>query len=854
MIKPVATVRVKPKLPKPLFKLEALANNLYWSWEKDAVRLFRRMDPEIWEATGHNPIKLLGDISQDRLQKLANDSSFIAYLDEVNAGFEAYMKDTNTWYKKNYKQFKQHPIIAYFSMEFGITECIMNYSGGLGILSGDHMKSASDLDLPLVGVGLLYQEGYFQQYLNSDGWQQERYPINDFPNLPMSLETDKDGNVIKISVPLPGRSLYAQIWKVQVGRVALYLLDSNVPENALAEDRNLTDRLYGGDRRTRIRQEILMGIGGIRALEVLGLRPDICHMNEGHSAFLLLERIRQLMNERNLSFHQARQIAASALVFTIHTPVPAGLERFGFDLIDEHFSDYIKEVGITRDEFIDLARESMGDNELFSMSVMALKNSFGANGVAQLHGVVSRDMWQWVYPDLDTHEIPIDAITNGVHAKTWTAYEMGMVFDRYLGPEWREDASNPKVWEKVENIPDSELWKTHSRRRERLVGFARRRLRHQLENQGVSQTEVEEATEVLNPDILTIGFARRFATYKRATLIFSDLERLNKLLNDPDRPVQFLFAGKAHPHDNEGKKLIQKIYNISRMPEFRHRLVFLENYDMEVGRYLVQGVDVWLNNPRRPKEASGTSGMKVIYNGGLNCSILDGWWDEAYSTDTGWAIGNGELYSEDLLEFQDQIESQALYNVLEKDIIPLFYRRGRDGVPRQWITKVKSSMRILAPFFTTRRMVKEYAEHFYMPNYQRLLEFNKNPDAMLSYANWRNDIEHMWQQVKIEEVKTDLAEVAVGSKAEIETIVQLGSLKPKDVCVQLYFGNLDSKGNIVDGKSTNMELAEELGNGSYRYKTQHIYNRSGEEGLSVRVLPHHEFLYTNFLPHMVTWA
>ena len=512
------------------------------------------------------------------------------------------MRAEDSWFARRFGHLERPPVIAYFSMEFGLTECLQNYSGGLGVLSGDHLKSASDLNIPLVGVGILYQEGYFQQYLNADGYQLELYPLNDYVNLPVKLQTDAAGAPLKISIPLPGRDVMAQIWKVQVGRVSLYLLDTNIDDNVRPEDRNLTDRLYGGDRRTRFRQEMLLGIGGVRLLRALEIKADIYHMNEGHSAFLLLERIRQSMREDGLTFEQAQALTAAGSVFTVHTPVPAGLERFGFDLIDEHFTDLMTELGLSRDQFLDLGRENMGHYELFSMSVMALKLSSGTNGVAQLHGAVSRAMWNWMYPGVPEHEVPIGAITNGIHVQTWVSQEMAQLFDRYLDPAWREEESRPEVWEGVKSIPDAELWRTHVRRRERLVAFARDRLRLQLQRRGMSQTEIESADEVLNPDALTIGFARRFATYKRATLIFRDLGRLRRLVTDAERPVQFIFAGKAHPHDNEGKEFIRTIVNVARDHDFRNSVVFLENYDMNVARYMVQGVDVWLNTPRRPKK------------------------------------------------------------------------------------------------------------------------------------------------------------------------------------------------------------------------------------------------------------
>lgn len=855
MIKPVARINVIPNLPASLERLQEVAYNLRWAWDHESIALFRRLDPDLWRATERNPVWMLGLISQERLAAAAEDPAFMAHYNRVCASFDAYMSATNTWFDKQYAA-DSKPIIAYFSMEFGLAECLQNYSGGLGVLSGDHLKSASDLGIPLVGVGLLYQEGYFHQYLNADGYQQESYPINDYANQPVTLQRDGDGNPIKISVPMPGRELYAVIWKVQVGRVPLYLLDTNIPENTRDEDRDLTDRLYGGDRRTRIRQEILMGIGGIRALDALGLRPTICHMNEGHSAFLALERTRQLMEEHDLTFTQAAEIAKAGNVFTTHTPVPAGLERFGFDLIDEHFTHYYPTLGLSRDEFLDLGRENMGDYELFSMAVLALKLSAASNGVAQLHGAVSRRMWQWVFPGVPEHEVPIGSITNGIHVQTWISDEMSDLFDRYLDPSWREEESRPEIWQTVEVIPDSELWRTHERRRQRLVTFTRNRLRVQLENRGASRSEIEAASEVLNPDALTIGFARRFATYKRATLMFRDLDRLDRILNNPDYPVQIIFAGKAHPHDTAGKEFIREIVNIARLERFRHNIVFLENYDMNVARYLVQGVDVWLNNPRRPKEASGTSGMKVIYNGGLNCSILDGWWAEGYDPAVGWAIGNGEEYPEHEAEHQDYVENQALYNVLERDIIPLFYTRERDGMPREWIAKVKNSMQELAPFFNTHRMVQEYTDHYYMPvctTLQALVADDMREG--LALAAWRDKLQKAWNKIRVKSVELSEDHVKVGKEFAVQAMIDLGDLTPDDVQVQLYYGQLTTHGEIgPQGEVVDMQSASANGSGSYKFTARMLYNTSGERGISVRVLPRHQHLNTPFQPGFITWA
>ncbi|MCE2472711.1 MAG: alpha-glucan family phosphorylase [Anaerolineae bacterium] len=855
MVQPVARVNVAPKLPLQLRRLHELTYNLCWTWDHEAISLFRRLDPDLWEETHHNPEWMLGLMDQGRLNALVDDTSFMAHYARVCQAQDEYMRAEDSWFARRFGHLQRPPVIAYFSMEFGLTECLQNYSGGLGVLSGDHLKSASDLNIPLVGVGILYQEGYFQQYLNADGYQLESYPLNDYVNLPVKLQTDAAGAPIKITIPLPGRDLFAQIWKVQVGRVSLYLLDTNIDENVRPEDRNLTDRLYGGDRRTRIRQEILLGIGGVRLLRALGIEADIYHMNEGHSAFLLLERIRHSMREDDLTFEQAKALTAASSVFTIHTPVPAGLERFGFDLIDEHFTELMTELGLSRDQFLDLGRENMGHYELFSMSVMALNLSSGTNGVAELHGAVSRAMWNWMYPGVPEHEVPIGSITNGIHVQSWVSPEMAQLFDRYLDPAWREEESRPEVWQGVKSIPDAELWRTHVRRRERLVAFARDRLRLQLQRRGMSQTEIESADEALNPDALTIGFARRFATYKRATLIFRDLGRLRRLVTDADRPVQFIFAGKAHPHDNEGKEFIRTIVNVARDHDFRNSVVFLENYDMNVARYMVQGVDVWLNTPRRPKEASGTSGMKVIYNGGLNCSIPDGWWAEAYAPDLGWSIGHGEEYPEDEWAHQDYVESQALYNLLEQDIVPLFYGQARGSLPREWIRRVKHSMSSLAPRFNTHRMVQQYAETLYLPRFKVSQSMTQDAFAgTAAFVNWGQMLDQVWHEVKVLDVDICDGDVEVGSRTDIHARVILGRLRPQDVNVQLYYGMLDSAGNIRDGQSVDMYVQSENGEGIHTFTAEHVFQLTGNVGFSVRILPFHEVLHTSFVPHKIVWA
>ncbi|MCZ7544073.1 MAG: alpha-glucan family phosphorylase [Anaerolineae bacterium] len=853
MIRPNARVEVIPNLPPDLERLRELAYNLWWTWDHDAITMFRRLDRDLWDGTDHNPVWMLGLIRQRQLDEISKDKAYMAMLERVYERYQAYMNSKSTWYHRNVGESAQ-PYIAYFSPEFGLTESLRSYSGGLGVLSGDHIKSASDLGVPMVGVGIIYQEGYFHQYLNADGWQQESYPINDFPNLPLTLMRDAQGNPIKISVQFPGRRVVAQIWRVQVGRVPVILLDTNVLENE-PRDRDVTDRLYGGDNDMRIRQEFLLGVGGVRALDALGMRPLICHMNEGHSAFLGLERIRVLMKEQGLSFQEAKEIVRAGTVFTTHTSVPAGLHRFSFETIDAYLGHFYRDFGISHDEFMNLGRERLPDgHEVFAMTVLALNLSSYTNGVAQLHGVVSRRMFHWMYPQVPENEVPISSITNGIHIMSWISSDMATLFDRYLNPEWRENPTNPKAWADVDRVPDAELWRTHERRRERLVAFARRRLHRQLESRGAPASEILKADEVLNPDALTIGFARRFATYKRATLLFKDAERLKRILNDPERPVQLIFAGKAHPNDNPGKDLIRTITHFSSQPEFRHSIVFLENYDMVIARYLVQGCDVWLNTPRRPREASATSGMKGVYNGGLNASILDGWWAEAYDPTVGWAIGAGEEYGND--DEQDRIEAQALYNILENDIIPLFYERDRSGLPREWIARVKTAIQVLGPSFSTHRMVQEYADQFYLPARDRYLALTSpNTDRGKALVKWLNNVRSQWPAVAVSAVEApDGAQVKVGAEIHVKTWVELGELTPDDVTVEVFHGPIDTDGNIISGEAVPMQYTGEYDNTRYRFDAPVVYHTSGARGIAVRVLPHHDDLASPIGTGLIHWA
>jgi len=870
---PIRTFTVLPHLPERLQALQKIAYNLWWCWNVEAVALFRRLDADAFEVVDHNPVKLLGAIDQKRLEQLLEDDGFLAHLDRVEVMFDIYM-NASTWYQEKVASgawtakdgtgpkktgrgstnIQSNQYIAYFSAEFGINESLPVYSGGLGVLAGDHLKAASDLGIPLVGVGLMYREGYFRQYLNVDGWQQERYPENDFFNLPLIPETKEDGSPLLISVPLAGREVSARIWRIQVGRVPLYLLDTNIPQN-LPEDRQITARLYGGDHDMRVRQEIVLGIGGVRALRALGKPPTVCHMNEGHAAFCGLERIRLLMEEHSLDYATAKEAVIASSVFTTHTPVPAGNDVFPIHLVEHYFNYIIPLLKIDRNEFLGLGRQNPFDHqEAFCMTVLAIRLASYCNGVSKLHGVVSRSMWKAIWPNLPIAEIPVTSITNGVHTTSWVSPDLAQLYDRYLGAQWQERPQDLDIWKRVESIPDAELWRTHERRRERLVAFARRRLKQQLKQRGAPPIEIERADEALDPEALTIGFARRFATYKRGTLLFRTMERLIALMNNKDRPIQIIFAGKAHPKDHGGKELIAEILHVARRPELRRKIVFIEDYDMSVARYMVQGVDVWLNNPRRPMEASGTSGMKVCANGGLNMSVLDGWWVEGYKQGNGWSIGAGEEYTD--LTYQDDVESRAIYDLLEQEVVPLFYTRSGDDVPKGWVRAMKASI-ALAPIFSTGRMVAEYMERFYWPCIQRAESLTGEHLARAKQlAQWRKAMEKTWPQIKVEGIESNGADpMHVGGSMEVKAKIHLGNIAPDDVEVQLYYGLLDNLGEIPEPRTVTMSHnGSPISGKTWLFEGTIACRLSGQHGFAVRVIPKHGDLATPFQPGMLSWG
>lgn len=851
----LGSYKVIPSLPAELEPLRKLAYNLHWSWNHDARKLFRRLDSTIWDETRHNPVKLLGSVSQERLEEVAKDDGFISHMRRVYDNLENYLQSP-TWFTRNHKD-KQDLNIVYFSFEFGLTECLQTYSGGLGVLAGDHLKSASDLGLPLVGIGVNFKDGYFQQFLTSDGYQQERYEKSDFDNLPMKIVHDDNNEPMILDVDFPEGKVYFQIWKIEIGRIPLYLMDTNIPQNN-ASGKEVTQRLYGGNKETRIRQEILLGMGGLKTVHALGIEPSVCHMNEGHAAFFSLARITHLKETAGLSFEEAKEAGYHSNIFTTHTPVPAGIDIFGNDLVEKYFKNYYhNSLKLSSQDFYALGNlHPDNPSDTFNMAHLALNTAGYVNGVSKLHGVVSRKMWEFGFRDVPINEIPISSITNGVHTLSHLSPDMCELLVRYLGDDWIEDPAAENIWDKINDIPDEELWRTHERRRERLVAFARKRLTKQVIDRGGNQQELLRASEVLNPSALTIGFARRFATYKRATLIFRDIDYLANLLNNPQTPVQIIIAGKAHPQDEAGKAFIKEIFEIAHTEEFRRKIVFLENYDMNVARYMVEGCDIWLNNPRRPMEASGTSGMKVLANGGLNFSVLDGWWDEAYSADVGWKIGTREEFPES--EYQDEIESREIYSILEREVIPLFYEREVGNIPRKWIGMVKKSMKNLAPQFNTSRMVKDYLENLYLPAHQKRKKMSQNNwELVRKIADWKQMVERNWNSLKIMDIKTEGngEDIFVGQNYKITADIELGELTPDDVEVQLYYGPLEMQEDPSNNKTLTMEVSSKReGPFIYTYTGSIMADASGAFGFTIRIVPKYDLMINPFEMRKVFWA
>ena len=845
------TFNVIPKLPASLEPLRELAYNMWWSWEPTARRLFRELDIELWEHTNHNPVRVLQLCRQSRLVEVGSDERYLTELKRVYHSFQEYLSRTDT-----YGSLRPNAAVAYFSAEYGFHESFPNYSGGLGILSGDHCKSASDLGLNFTGVGLLYRDGYFKQQINLEGWQEAIQLNQIFPHLPIQ-EVKIHEESLKVTVELPGRIVTARVWMVSLGRIKIYLLDTMIPENTPA-DQHITATLYGGNQELRIQQEIVLGIGGIRVLKALGIQPKVFHMNEGHSAFLSLERIRELVqnNGNEIDFYAASQLVAVSNVFTTHTPVPAGNDAFTEELMKTYFARYPSDVGISWEQLMSLGQMGEDPKALFSMTVLALRMSRFANGVSKLHGEVSRGLWQGVWKDVPLEEVPITSITNGVHTKTWAAGEFHDLYAKYLGEDWEDRQSDPDFWRGVIDIPDEVLWSLHQTLKQRTIDFIRERMRRQRMRNGEPPEEQRHVNRILNSDVLTIGFARRFATYKRGSLLFSDPERLRRLVTNKEHPVQFVFAGKSHPADEEGKKIIQEVYKYSRDPRFEDRIVFVEDYDINIGRRLYQGCDLWLNNPLRPYEASGTSGMKLPLNGGINLSVLDGWWLESYNGKNGWAIGSDIVSGS--YEHQSSVDIASLFNLLENQIAPLYYAKPDGRLPLAWIQSMRESIRTIVPLFNTHRMVQEYSRFLYehAAAAHAIMESDHFHNAR-ELSQWKSSMIALWPQVRVLDYRIIHEEHSdaffVGEQVNVMATVKLGSIDPAHVRVQAYFGPVE-KNMILHPEIQDLTHGALLSEGVYSYSGTIPAAESGAYGVNLRVIPTHPHLFQPHELRLITWA
>lgn len=847
-------ITVNPQLPKRIEKLSEISNNLWWSWNTEFLRLFKTIDNDLWETCEKNPVKFLKQVSQERLEAVSKNVEFLKEYDKLARQFEDYMNSKNTWFASNYPENK-NDLIAYFSAEYGLDRTIPIYSGGLGILSGDHLKSASDLGIPLVAVGLLYKNGYFHQKINGYGDQETEYINIELSNLPINPVKDKNGEDLIIYVKFPKRRLYLKVWQINVGRIKLYLLDSDIEKNNL-EDRDVTLRLYGGDQEMRIRQEIVLGMGGTNLLtRALGLNPTIYHMNEGHSAFLILELIKNIIKEKQVSFDVARDIASSKTVFTTHTPVPAGNDIFPLDLVDKYFKDFWPRLGLDREEFLRLGmKPSQMLEPGFNMGILALKVAGKKNGVSKLHGAVSRELFGDVWPDIAANESPITYVTNGIHTCSWLSPKLKELYNKYLMPYWQDNIHEDKIWEKINNIPDKTLWVTHQDRKEKLLKLVKDNTTQRLRRSGYSYEEINEITSKLNPNALTIGFARRFATYKRATLIFKDLERITQILNNSEKPVQLIFAGKAHPADKEGQDLIKRIHEISMMPQFKGKIFLLENYNIAMSQYLVSGVDVWLNNPRRPMEASGTSGQKASVNGVVNFSVLDGWWAEGYNQENGWTIGTNAEYNS--YEEQDIADSQSMYRTLEDKIIPTYYNKNEEGISPKWIRIMKNSIISTGGKYSTARMLVDYTNNLYMPLCNLTKKYYKNVDTVAEYNLWKKNLYINWKDIKITQTNNlDNITIDAGNNIEVKCEVELPNVDLDNITVECYYGKILDNGIVENVSIIPMKLTgKDEENKKYEYTTKIELKTGGNYGYTFRVMPRHEMLLDAENLNLVKWV
>ncbi len=846
-------ITVNPQLPKRIEKLSKISNNLWWSWNTEFLRLFQKIDLDLWEQSNKNPVKFLKQVSQEKLEKVSKDPVFLKEYDKIVEDFEDYINSKNTWFHNKYPK-NREDLIAYFSAEYGLDETIPIYSGGLGILSGDHLKSASDLGIPLVAVGLLYKNGYFHQKINGYGGQETEYHNIELENMPINPVKDENGEDLIIYVKFPKRRLYLKVWQINVGRIKLYLLDSDIEKNN-EEDRNVTLKLYGGDQEMRIRQEIILGQAGVSLLtKYLKLKPTVYHMNEGHSAFLNLEIIKNIIKESQVSFEVARDIASSKTVFTTHTPVPAGNDIFPLDLVEKYFKDFWPRLGLTREEFLKLGMKPCNELEAgFNMGILALKIAGKKNGVSKLHGAVSRELFGEIWPNIAANESPIGYVTNGIHTCSWLAPKMKQLYNKYLMPYWQDNIYKNSTWEKIKDIPDEKLWEVHKDIKTKLLKLVKDSTTERLRRSGYGYEEINEIVSKLNPNALTIGFARRFATYKRATLIFKDLERITQILNNQDKPVQLIFAGKAHPADKEGQDLIKYIHDISMMPQFKGKIFLLENYNIAMSRYLISGVDVWLNNPRRPMEASGTSGQKASVNGVINFSVLDGWWAEGYTGDNGWTIGTNAEYNS--YEAQDMADSQSMYRTLEDKIIPAYYEKELNGMSKKWLKLMKNSIITTGGNYSTSRMLVDYTNKLYIPLCNLTKKYYSDVDNVASFNSWKKDLFMNWKDIKITQVDNmDNITIDAGNNIDVACEVELPNIDVDNITVEVYYGKILDNGVVEDVTIIPMELTDRDDDSKFYYFTSKIQlTTGGNYGYTFRVMPKHEMLLEASNLDLIKW-
>lgn len=847
-------ITVRPQLPKRISKLYDISYNLWWSWNTDFLKLFKQIDIDLWENCQKNPIKFLKLVSQDKLEEICKNADFLKEYDKIVRDFEDYMGTKSTWFSKRYPD-NSNDLIAYFSAEYGLDETVAIYSGGLGVLSGDHMKTASDMGIPIVGVGLLYKHGYFNQQIDGYGQQKEVYKDVDLSMLPIEIVKDHEGKDLLISLKFPDKKLYLKVWKINVGRCELYLMDSDIDEN-IDEYKDITTTLYGGDQEMRIKQEIVLGMGGVNLLYSLGLNPTVYHMNEGHSAFLTIELIKNVMKFKEVSFDIAKEIVSAKTIFTTHTPVKAGNDIFPISLVEKYFKDYWNRLGISREEFFRLGMKPNDDmNAGFNMGILALKIAGKKNGVSKLHGAVSRELFADVWPNVPANESPIGYVTNGIHTCTWLAPTVKKLYNQYLRPYWQDNVYDDEVWKDIYKIPDEKLWEVHQSRKEKMLKMVKKLTTDRLRKYNYSYDEIDSMVSNLNKDVLTIGFARRFATYKRATLIFRDLERITKIFNEANKPIQIIFAGKAHPQDEDGKKLIKYIHDLALKPQFKGKIFILENYNVGMSRYLVSGVDVWLNNPRRPMEASGTSGQKAACNGVLNFSVLDGWWAEGYNQKNGWTIGTNAEYQN--YDEQDDADSNSIYDTLENKIIPMYYQKNEKGYSDEWLKMMKNNIVSNSGRYSTARMLKDYTEQMYIPLCNLNKKYYNNIENVAKLNEWEETMYKHFDEIKIKQCKENYNDITIdaGNKIQVgcEVTIPEQFMDVNSIQAEVYYGKITSDGIVNDIQITKMEYAGLTEEKTHKFIAKIELRTGGDYGYTFRVIPKNDMILNPMNLDLIKW-